>query len=125
MSAFDPKAFLRDVVRQDADALRGHFAPDAVICWHDTGEAFTVCEYIRANCEYPGAWEGAVKRVEAADSGLVVVASKVWDDEAAHHVVSFVQVRGGKIVRLDEYWGDVGEPPAWRKAMGVGRRGLG
>lgn len=27
---------------------------------------------------------------------------------------------GGMISRMDEYWGDDGEPPAWRKDMNIG-----
>ena len=27
----------------------------------------------------------------------------------------------GKIVRLDEYWGDDGPAPEWRRALGIGR----
>jgi len=122
MSPFDPKAFLRDIVRQDADALRGYFLPDAIVCWHNTNERFTAGEYIRANCEYPGDWDGEVERVEVACSGAVlVVVARVWDDAVAARVTSFIQLANGMIERLDEYWGDVGEPPGWRKAMGIGK----
>ena len=56
--------FWADVARQDAAALREWFAPEAEVYWHCTDERFTAEEYIRANCEYPGDWEGAVERAE-------------------------------------------------------------
>ena len=45
---------------------------------------FTVEEYIRVNCEYTG------------------------DRSSSFHVVLFMQVRDGKNLSLDEYWGDDG-----------------
>ena len=117
---FDPKEFLRSVTRQDAEELRTYFAPDAAVFWHNTNERFTAEEYIRANCAYPGSWEAAVERVEAAGPRIIVVA-RVWDGATVCRVVSFIELAGGQIRRLDEYWGDVGEAPAWRRAMGIGR----
>ena len=119
-SSFDAEAFIRDVTRQDAAKLRGYFTRNAVIRWHNTGEQFSVDEYIRANCEYPGAWAGVVERTETTDSILIVVA-KIWGAEAAFRATSFLQLVDGKIDRLDEYWGDIGDPPGWRKDMRIGK----
>lgn len=38
--------------------------------WHCTNECFNVEEFIRANCEYPGEWEGEVERIEKIGNGL-------------------------------------------------------
>lgn len=54
----DIKGFWDAVLRQDADQIRDCFCMDAYINWHCTDEHFTVEEYIRANCEYPGEWDG-------------------------------------------------------------------
>ena len=56
--------FCSAVVAQDAPKLRQFFHRDAVINWPCTNERFTVEEYIAANCEYPGSWDGEVERVE-------------------------------------------------------------
>ena len=106
---------------QDAAALREWFAPEAEVYWHCTDERFTAEEYIRANCEYPGDWEGAVERAEWTEDGCVSVAA-VWpkDRSARFHAVSFFRFAGGRITRLDEYWADDGPPPQWRKEKHIG-----
>lgn len=113
--------FWADVARQDAAALREWFAPEAEVYWHCTDERFTAEEYIRANCEYPGDWEGAVERAEWTEDGCVSVAA-VWpkDRSARFHAVSFFRFAGGRITRLDEYWADDGPPPQWRKEKHIG-----
>ena len=55
------KNFWYDVLRQDADAIRAYFYPDAWVNWHNTNEHFTLEEFIRANCEYPNQWDGEVE----------------------------------------------------------------
>jgi hypothetical protein len=54
MENFNVKNFLRDVVQQNSQTLYSWFLPDAKIFWHNSNEQFSVEEYIRANCEYPG-----------------------------------------------------------------------
>ena len=58
--SIDIYAFFDAVVKQDAVRLRSFFEPDATIVWVNTNEVFTVDEYIRANCEYPGDWRGGI-----------------------------------------------------------------
>lgn len=110
------------ITRQDADAMAHFFTPEAVICWHCTNEQFTLEEYLRANCEYPGSWQGAVERVEELGD-TAVVAARVWltDGSASFHCAAFYRFREGKIIRADEYWGDDGPPPAWREEKRIGR----
>ena len=60
----DIKAFWRAVLAQDEPEIRTYFAPDAYVNWHCTNEHFTVDEFITANCEYPGEWDGAVERID-------------------------------------------------------------
>lgn len=94
------------------------FTEDAVVLWPNTGEGFTLEEYLQANCAYPGRWEGEVERV--ALDGSVSVA-RVWAGASVFRAVSFYQWQGDRILRLEEYWGDVAPAPAWRREMGVGR----
>jgi len=118
--AFDIGRFIQAVAKQNADALRGFFTPNAVICWHDSNEQFTVDEYICANCEYPGAWDGEIQRVERIDGGIVMV-TKIVSSESSHLVTAFVKLDAGKISRLDEYYSDCNEAPQWRKEMKIGK----
>ena len=82
--SMDIQSFWEAVLKQDAKRLTNFFASDAYINWHCTNEHFTVEEYIRVNCEYTG------------------------DRSSSFHVVLFMQVRDGKNLSLDEYWGDDG-----------------
>ena len=118
----DIAAFFAAVWRQDAEALRAFFCPDAVVDWPCTNERFTVDAYIRANCEYPGDWAGTIERTERAGD-CFVVAARVYakDGAASFHVVSFLKEAAGKIAALTEYWGDDGPAPAWRQEMHIGR----
>ena len=117
----DIKAYWQAVLRQDAPAIREYFWEDAYICWHNTDERFTVEEFIRANCEYPGQWDGEVKRL-VQDGDQIAVAVRVWTEDGASsfHAVSYLTVRQGKICAIDEYWGEDGEPPQWRKEKQIG-----
>ena len=56
------RQFFQDVIKQNEAGLKRWFREDAVIRWHCTNEQFTVSEYIQANCEYPGRWEGNIER---------------------------------------------------------------
>lgn len=67
----DIKAFWDAVLRQDADAIREYFHPNAWVNWHNTNEHFTVEEFIRANCEYPGQWDGEVERIITTDTHII------------------------------------------------------
>lgn len=113
--------FWHDIITQNKTALSAYFCDDAVIRWHCTNEKFTVDEYIRANCEYPGKWEGEVERMEAFDSKIILV-GKVHsiDTTISCHVVTFIKLRDDKICEMDEYWADDGEIPSWRIEMGNG-----
>ncbi len=120
---FDVQSFWDAVLRQDADAIRAFFHPDAWVRWHNTNEHFTVEEFIRANCEYPGKWAGEIERIVTADN-VVITAVHVYstNGEISCHAASFIQVEDGKIVSMDEYWGDDGPVPAWRLEKRIGTK---
>ena len=56
----DVRHFLKSVLAQDERIIRNYFHEDAYINWHCTNEHFNVDEFIIANCEYPGDWDGPV-----------------------------------------------------------------
>ena len=107
------------VAEQNADELLKFFHENGVIRWHCTNEQFTVPEFIKANCEYPGKWNGAMERMEQ-NGDQIITAAHIWSSEVSFHVVSFFQVEQGKILQLDEYWGDDSEIPEWRRNMKLG-----
>lgn len=110
------------IARQDAAAMRAFFAPSAVIRWHCTNEEFTLEEYLRANCEYPGDWRGEVERVETYGDSATL-AARVWlaFGGGSFHCAAFYRFEDGKIVSADEYWGDDGSAPQWRLEKHIGR----
>lgn len=109
------------VLRQDAERMRAYFWDNAYVNWHCTNERFTVEEYVRANCEYPGDWDGVIERTETIGD-LTVTAVNVYakDRSVSFHVVSFLKIEEDRIRFLDEYWGDDGVPPRWRQEMNIG-----
>lgn len=113
--------FWQDVLRQDEEAIRTYFHKDASIKWHCTNEVFNVDEFIKANCEYPGDWDGKVERIEKINDLLITITHIYPKDHASSfHVTSFIQLKDNLIQSLDEYWADDGEAPAWRKEMKIG-----
>ena len=111
-----------DIITQNKDRLSAYFKDDAVILWPCTNEQFTVEEYVRANCEYPGDWEGEIDRLEEQGNCMVLVGHVASKDRTIScHVVSFLELEGDKICRMEEYWADDGEASSWRKEMKIGK----
>ncbi len=113
--------FITAVLEQDAVEIRAFFHSDAYINWHNTNEHFSVEEYIRANCEYPGNWTGEIEKIIQAQN-MLVVATHVCstDRKISCHCTSFIQLSNDKIACMDEYWGDDGDVPQWRKDKHIG-----
>lgn len=117
----DVRKFIKAVLDQDAKSIRSYFHEQAYINWHCTNEHFSVDEFIIANCEYPGDWDGVVERIEAFGD-LFITATKVYpkNRSAFFHVVSFIKTDNGKIISMDEYWADDGSAPQWRLDKCIG-----
>ena len=111
------------VLRQDAEAIRTYFHPTAFVNWHNTNEHFTVEDFIRANCEYPGEWAGEVEKVITAPEHILT-ATHVYSRDGAIscHAASFIRVVDGKIASVDEYCGDDGDAPRWRQDKHIGTK---
>lgn len=114
--------FWKDVLHQNATSLPAYFQEDAVIRWHCSNELFTVPEYVRANCEYPGQWDGTIERCEKFGN-LIITVVRVYpkNQNLSFHVVSFCKLEQGLISEMDEYWADDGVPPEWRRRMKIGK----
>ncbi len=117
----DLNAYWEAVLKQNAQAIKKFFHKDAYVNWHNTNEHFTVEEFIRVNCEYPGEWEGKIERVEQLEN-LFIAAVNVYSSDGSlfFHVVSFIKTEDNKITAVDEYWGDDGQAPKWRADKKIG-----
>lgn len=118
----DINEFWRAVLIQDEKEIRRFFHPDAYVNWHCTNEHFDVDEFIIANCEYPGDWDGVVERVEIIND-LIISVTLVYpkDRRVSFHVTSFIKIENDKIVSMDEYWADDGSAPQWRLNKHIGK----
>jgi len=122
MAYLNIREFWQDVLEQNEEKLQAYFHEDATICWHCSNELFTVSEYIRANCEYPGQWAGEIERIEeTADSIITAVRVFPKDNSSSFHVVNFSKIESGLIIEMDEYWSDDGIAPDWRRWMNIGK----
>lgn len=117
----DLRRYWNAALKQDAEIMREFFHKDAFINWHNTNEHFTVEEFIRVNCEYPGEWEGEIERIEQI-CNLYITVTRVYstDQKSSFHVTSFIEVKDEKISSIDEYWGDDGSAPQWRLDKHIG-----
>lgn len=114
--------YWRDVLAQDADQIRNYFDKDAFVNWHCTNEHFNVEEFIIANCDYPGEWDGDVERVEYVNDTIITVTHVYPKDYSlSFHVTSFFRITDDKIRSLDEYWADDGTAPQWRLEKHIGQ----
>ena len=115
--------FWNAVLKQEADKLCTFFKDTAYVNWHCTNEHFTVKEFIQANCEYPGEWDGEIERVEEFGN-LIITAVHVFssDKKLSFHVVSFIEIEDEKIIAINEYWGDDGTAPQWRLDKKIGMK---
>ena len=78
-------------------------------------------EFIRANCEYPGSWEGEIERIEASGDLIITVVHVYSSDRTVScHATSFLKIEDDKIAQIDEYWGDDGSAPQWRLEKKIG-----
>lgn len=115
--------YWKDVLEQNEQALKAYFHKDAYVNWHCSNEHFTVDEFIRANCEYPGAWDGEIERIEQINDVIITV-TRVFtkDNSMSFHVTSFIKLVDDKIIAVDEYWGDDTAAPQWRQDKHIGTK---
>ena len=107
--------FWKDILAQNTDVIKDYFDENAYINWHCTNEHFNVNEFIIANCEYPGDWDGEVERIEKINDLFITVTHVYSKDKTlSFHVTSFIKVINDKIAAIDEYWADDGIAPKWR-----------
>ena len=117
----DIHAYWRAVFNQQQEEMKKFFHENAFVEWHNTNEHFTAGEFIRANCEYPGEWDGEIERMEEIGDLLITVVHVFSPDKGLSlHATSFIQIEDGRIKSIDEYWGDDGSAPQWRLDKRIG-----
>lgn len=117
----DIQGYWQAVLQQDAVAIKTYFHGNAYVNWHCSNEHFTVEEFIQANCEYPGEWEGVIERQEEIGDTIITVTHVYTKDRGqSFHVTSFIQISNDKIMAVDEYWGDDTPAPQWRLEKHLG-----
>ncbi len=115
-------ALWHKIGQQTWGELAQYFSEDARIYWRNTNEVFSVDEFLRANSEYPGDWQiRLMKLMESDDTVISVVQVRLNDSSTSFHATSFFTFQDHKIIKLEEYWGDDGMPPAWRISKHIGR----
>lgn len=114
--------FWNVVLAQNEKEIRRYFHDEACIKWHCTNEQFNLNEFIIANCEYPGDWDGVVERVEV-QKDLIITVTNVYpkDRSSSFHVTSFMKIKNDKIISMDEYWAEDGNAPQWRLDKNIGK----
>ena len=121
IETMDINAYWNAALLQQPEKMQTFFHEDAFINWHNTNEHFTVNEFIKANCEYPGNWAGDIERLEEiGDLIITVVHVYSRNRESSFHVTSCMKIRDTKITSIDEYWGDDGTAPQWRLNKHIG-----
>lgn len=114
------KRYWKCVADQDR-MMEKCFSEDAVIRWQTTDEEFTVAELVEAHCQRPGRRKVVIERMHRVGETLVTVVH-LWMEGTSYYVTSFFQMSRGRIIQLDEYWGENVEAPQWRTEAQIGTR---
>lgn len=100
----------------DWEAVGALFCDDYVLEWPQSGERIRGrANFAAVNAQYPvpGPWRFDVERIVAdargAASDVIVTAPSV-----SARVISFFEMRDGRICHMTEFWPEPFEPEAWR-----------
>ena len=86
-------------------------AADFEAVWPNTRERIRGAEnFIALNEAYPGSWRCTVEDVRATPEG-VVTTTRISDGSLEVFAISFLEVKDGLIIRAEEYFCDVIDPP--------------
>ncbi len=114
------KRYWKCVADQDK-MMEKCFCEEAVIRFQTTDEEFTVADFVRVHCERPGRRKVVIERMHRVGESLVTVVH-LWMEGTSYYVTSFFQMSRGRILQLDEYWGENVEAPQWRTEAQIGTR---
>lgn len=105
--------------RRDWSQARELLADELVATWWTSGERFRGADgFLSAQSNYPEGWTLHVLEISPLVDGRVL--SLVRVDHPPHGVffcTSISRVVAGRLVEVEEYWGTLEPPPAWRDAL--------
>lgn len=73
------------------------------------------------NREYPGRWRIRLNKIHSADD-IVISVANVYNGEVSHNCVAFSTIIGCKIIKHEEYWGEVTPIPVWRDKLDLSEK---
>jgi hypothetical protein len=92
-------------------------AEDAIRQWPQSGERLDGRARIaEVESRFVGLRLGVGRRHTLGDT-IVVEWSTDYGDGRVYRNVSIAELRGGKAVRVTDYWGEPFTPPAWRRPL--------
>lgn len=94
----------------------GELLHDDYVCeWPQSLERIRGREnFVALNAHYPGRWAAELKRVIVAGTQAASEVMLTYEDQSVS-VVSFYEIRDGKIYREVDYWPEPYAAPEWRK----------
>lgn len=97
---------------------------NVVVKLANTREKFVRAEdFVRFNEKYPGNWKASIEKLfSIKDVVISVVKLEDAEQPTSYYVTSFFVIRDNLITELTEYYGDNGEPPAWRVEQSLSER---
>jgi len=116
------RQFWEAFAETDFDLAASYMSDDAIVVWSNTEEAFNRDDFISLQKKYPGEHQIILEKVISAESStniiisIVKVISKFNENEIkSFYAVSLFEFKDDMIIKITEYWGDISEPPDWRK----------
>jgi ketosteroid isomerase-like protein len=93
----------------------GELLHDDFVCeWPQSNERIRGrANFVALNSNYPGRWSAEVKRVIAQGDQAASEVALTWEEQIVV-VVSFYEIRDGKIYREIDYWPESYAAPDWR-----------
>ncbi|MFL5927705.1 MAG: nuclear transport factor 2 family protein [Gaiellaceae bacterium] len=89
----------------DWDGLRRLLADDFSVDWPDTRLRIRGAhKFVEFNREYPEGWTIEVRQIVAQDHTVVSEVRVPHTGRGVYHVVSILEVEGGRVVSGREYW---------------------
>jgi hypothetical protein len=97
---------------------------DCNVYWPNTKEIFKGRDkFILANKVYPGRWFIDIKKIFSMDN-IVISVVRVYskDKNISFYATSFFKFKDGLISEIEEYYGQISEPPQWRIEQGLSEK---
>lgn len=97
---------------------------DAIVWLPNSREVFRGRDkFVKFNKKYPGRWYISIeKMMSKGDTVISIIKVEAEDKSSSLYATSVVIFKNNLINEMVEYWGDNGEPPAWRLKESLSER---